>query len=277
MSEHSVWINGGLVAFDAAVISVADRGFLSGDGVFEAIKAQHGRPFALRRHLDRLERSAAVIGLPVPDRGTQLAAVADVLAANRDRCGAAARVRITLTAGIGQGVHRVEGESTLVVTADPLGRLPVISSVMISPWPRNERSATAGAKTTSYAENAAILTHARRLGFDEAILADTQGRLCEGTTCNVVVALAGELVTPSLATGCLSGVTRDLALEWGIVREADVGIDVLDETAEVLLTSTTRDLQPVHRVGARSIAAPGPLGAAAMAEFARRATETNDP
>ena len=277
MSAHLVWINGGLASSEAAVVSVADRGFLSGDGVFEAIKVKDGQPFALRRHLDRLERSATVIGLPTPARGTLLTAVADVLAANRDRCGPAARIRITLTAGTGRGVHRVEGESTLVVTADPLGVLPTVSSVMISPWPRNDRSATAGAKTTSYAENAAILAHARRSGFDEAILPDTQGRLSEGTTCNVIVALAGQLVTPSLATGCLSGVTRDLALAWGIVAERDMGIEVLDETTEVLLTSTTRDLQPVHRVGARELVAPGPLGAAAMTEFGRRAAETSDP
>lgn len=148
---------------------------------------------------------------------------------------------------------------------------------MVAPWPRNERAATAGAKTTSYAENGAILAAARQLGFDEALLADTQGRLSEGTTCNVIVESDGQLVTPSLATGCLGGVTRDLALEWGIVREADVAIAHLDVTREVLLTSTTRDLQPVHRLDDRTLPAPGPLGREAAAEFARRAAQGNDP
>lgn len=277
MSGHSIWVNGALVDFERAMISVADRGFLSGDGVFEAVKVTDGVPFALRRHLNRLERSAAVIGLRAPDREVLLAAVADVVAANRQRCGRDARIRITLSAGTGLGLHRVEGHFTLVVTVDPIGERSDTSSVMISPWPRNERSVTVGAKTTSYAEGAAILAHARRLGFDEALLPDTRGRLCEGTTCNVVVAIGGRLTTPSLATGCLGGVTRDLALEWGIVEEVDNPITILDQTPEILLTSTTRALHPVHRIGQRALAAPGPLGAAAMIEFARRAAETSDP
>lgn len=273
-----VWLNGRLLDADRAMVSVADRGFLSGDGVFEAIKVVGGRPFAVTRHLDRLRKSAAAVGLPEPDPGEIRLAINETVAANSADHRGSARVRVTLTAGPGRGIHRVEGNSTLLVTVEPLPTMAAgASRVVRSPWPRNERSVLAGAKTTSYAENAAILAHARRLGFDEALLADTMGRLSEGTTCNVLVVHDGSLVTPTLATGCLAGVTRDLAVEWGIVRELDVPFTVLDTAPEVLLTSTSRDLQPVSLVGERRLEAPGPIGLAAMTEFARRAALDCDP
>ncbi len=273
-----MWLNGRLVDADRAMVNVADRGFLSGDGVFEAIKVVDGRPFAVTRHLERLRKSAEVAGLAGPDPREIRRAIDETVAVNSTEHRGSARVRVTVTAGAGAGIHRVEGNLTLLVTVEPLFAMAAgTSRVLRSPWPRNERSALAGAKTTSYAENAVILAHARRHGYDEALMADTVGRLSEGTTCNVLVVHDGLLVTPTLATGCLAGVTRDLAIEWGIVRELDVPFTVLDSTPEVLLTSTSRDLQPVSLMGERELDAPGPIGLAAMNEFARRAALNCDP
>lgn len=278
MSRRQVWLNGRLVDADRAMVNVADRGFLSGDGVFEAIKVVDGRPFAVTRHLERLRKSAEVAGLAGPDPREIRRAIDETVAVNSTEHRGSARVRVTVTAGAGAGIHRVEGNLTLLVTVEPLFAMAAgTSRVLRSPWPRNERSALAGAKTTSYAENAVILAHARRHGYDEALMADTVGRLSEGTTCNVLVVHDGLLVTPTLATGCLAGVTRDLAIEWGIVRELDVPFTVLDSTPEVLLTSTSRDLQPVSLMGERELDAPGPIGLAAMNEFARRAALNCDP
>lgn len=277
MSGLWVWLGGRLVPAEDAHVSVADRGFLAGDGVFEALKAIGGVPFALRRHVDRLERSCAIADLPFPGRDVLQDAVLQTLAANRGQCQAAARVRITLTAGRGAGIHRISGETTLLVTAEPLPPPSETAAVTVVPWVRNERSPLVGAKSTSYGEHSVILAYARARECDEALMADTQGRLCEGATCNVLVEHAGELVTPSLATGCLAGVTRDLALEWGIARELDLPIEALAAASEVLITSTTRDLLPVRSVDGRTLPAPGPLGVQAMAEFARRAALTSEP
>ena len=124
------------------------------------------------------------------------------------------------------------------------------------PWPRNERGALAGLKTTSYAENVVALAEAKRRGATEAVFANLAGHLCEGTGSNVFYVVDGELRTPTLASGCLAGVTRGLVLEWFGGREVDEPIEVLAEASEIFLASTTRDVQGVDAVGR-----PRPRGA----------------
>ena len=108
-------------------------------------------------------------------------------------------------------------------------------------------------------------------------MADTRGMLCEGTGSNVFVVVDGRLITPTLATGCLPGVTRGLVLAWSDAIEEDLPLEVLGDADEVFITSSTRDVQPVHRVDSRTIVAPGPITAAAAAEFQRRSDADVDP
>lgn len=145
------------------------------------------------------------------------------------------------------------------------------------PWVRNERSAVAGLKTTSYAENVVALARAHGEGASEALFANTVGRLCEGTGSNVFVVLDGELYTPPLVSGCLAGITRALAVEWTGAKEADLPFDALERAEEVFLTSTLRDVQAVHRVDGRTLAAPGPVTGKAMRIFEERAASDIDP
>ncbi|MDQ3148169.1 MAG: aminotransferase class IV, partial [Actinomycetota bacterium] len=136
------------------------------------------------------------------------------------------------------------------------------------PWARNERSAVAGLKTTSYAENVVALAWAQARGADEAVLANTGGSLCEGTGTNVFVAVGGRLVTPPLASGCLAGVTRALVLERSAAEEADLPLDALAGAEEAFLTSSTREVQPVATVDGQPLRrCPGPLTAAAQEAF----------
>lgn len=260
------------------MVSVSDRGFTSGDGVFETLKVVGGTPFAITRHLARLRGSAGAVGIEMPAEDFLRQAVSETISANATRLGELGRLRITLTAGMGQpGLLRADSPPTLVITADPQPAHPGSATVITVPWPHNERALLVGAKTTSYAENLAILERVRASGAHEALLADTQGRLCEGTTCNVLVALDGRLITPSLATGCLGGVTRSLILEWGLAVEHDIAIEQLSQASEVWLSSSTRDMLPVSTLDGRALAAPGPLGTQAAAEFSARAAITTDP
>jgi branched-chain amino acid aminotransferase len=147
---------------------------------------------------------------------------------------------------------------------------------------RNERSAVVGIKTTSYAENVVALAYAKARGASEALLANSLGELCEGTGSNVFVAIGGELVTPPLSAGPLAGISRGLLLEWAAdgglpVREGSVSMAALAEADEVVLTSSIRDVQPVHAVDGRELVVPGDLGARAVALFAQRAAEGIDP
>ena len=271
-----IWINGDLFDADMASLPVLDHGFTVGDGVFETVKAVDGVPFALRRHLARLARSAAGLQLPAPDLALVAKACELVLAEAGPE---PRRLRITYTAGPSPlGSDRGNAVPSLVVAAPPLLPWPTSAAVVTVPWTRNERSAIAGLKTTSYAENVVALAHAKARGASEAIFANTAGQLCEGTGTNVFVVLDGRLITPTLASGCLAGVTRALVLEWCGAEETDVPISALNEADEIFLTSSTRDIQPVHAVDGGSLpAVPGPITARCAALYARRSAENSEP
>ncbi len=274
-----VWLDGAVLDADAARVSVFDHGLTVGDGVFETAKVLGGVPFALTRHLDRLAASARGLGLTPPGDDVLRAAVAEALAANAEHHGSPLRLRITLTGGTSPlGSDRGQAGPTLVVALAPMASWAPTAKVVVVPWTRNERAATAGLKTTSYAENVVALAHAKAKGATEALMMNTAGLLCEGTGSNVFVVLDGELVTPPLSSGCLAGVTRALVLEWTDAVERHVPPAALLEADEVFLTSSTRDVQGVHAVGDDAYAeAPGPVTQRASAVFAERAAAEVDP
>jgi branched-chain amino acid aminotransferase len=277
----AVWVNGELVDAADATVSVLDHGFTVGDGVFETLKVVVdgdgvARPFALTRHLRRLHRSAAGLGLTVPCPDDELrAAAATVLAASPG----AGRLRITLTGGAGPlGSWRDGSRPSVVVAAGPGRAVAATAAVATVPWRRNEHSPLAGLKSTSYAENVIALRAAQARGADEAVLANTAGQLCEGTGTNVFVGIGDRLVTPPRSSGCLAGVTRELVLEVVEAHEEDLPLDALAGADEAFLTSSTRDVQPIASVDGRALPrAPGPLTAAARAALAALSARTLDP
>ena len=271
-----VWVDDRLVPEEQARVSVLDHGFLVGDGVFESVKVLDGAAFALTRHLRRLFASAAGLGLSAPEESRVRQAVVATLQANP--LPGPGKLRITWTSGNGPlGSDRVDAPGTLVVAVAALGPVPDSVAALTVPWPRNERGALAGLKTTSYAENAIALAHARARGAAEAIFTDGSGRVCEGTGSNVFAVLGGRVLTPTLRTGALAGVTRALVLEWTEAEEADFGPAELARAEEVFLTSTTREVQAVHALDGRELPAPGPRTRGIAAEFARRAAAGLDP
>ena len=267
-----VWLNGEILPDPTGpAVGVTDHGLTVGDGVFEAIKVVDGQPFALTRHLDRLARSAAGLGLPDVDDVAVRQGVAAVLEGDPLPLG---RIRITYTGGpapLGSG--RGDASPTLVVVADAMAPMGETTSVVTVPWPRNERGALAGLKTTSYAENVVALARAAEAGATEAVFANLAGHLCEGTGSNVFYVVDGELRTPTLASGCLAGVTRALLLEWFGGVELDEPIEMVDAASEIFLVSTTRDVQGVTRWNERELPAPGPVTAEAMARWREREPE----
>ncbi|MFH9350983.1 aminotransferase class IV [Kitasatospora sp. NPDC017646] len=269
------WVNGTLVDSADAAVSVLDHGLTTGDGVFETMKAVDGRAFAVTRHLDRLTRSARGLGLPDPDHDLVREACARVLAANPAPLG---RLRVTYTGGNAPlGSERGTTGPTLVVALGAIHRRPDETAVAVVPWRRNEHSAVAGLKTTSYAENVVALAAAHRAGASEALFANTAGRLCEGTGSNVFVVIGGRLLTPTLASGCLAGITRQLVIDWCGAEEADLPLRALQDADEIFLTSTTRDVQAVTRVDDRELPGTGPVTAKAMTVFAERSGDDLDP
>ncbi len=234
-----------------------DRGSIHGLALFETMLAIDGVLRFADRHLARLRTGHEKLGWPfelpeIHEISTEL------LAKNRLNSGRA-RVRLTVTGGSGPIHDLTPGTDRLVwLTAVPALVPPESVSACLSPWPRNELSPLAGLKCASYAENLIALDHARRHGFDETVFLNTAGHLCEAATANLFLVSNGRLLVPSLSSGCLPGVTREvileLAAECGIPCEiGNFALSDLERAEEVFLTSSTIGAMPVSRFADRAI------------------------
>lgn len=275
------WLDGAVLPTAQAVVPVTDHGLTVGDGVFETMKVLDGTPFALSRHLRRLRTSAGALGLDVGLSDDELrAACTAVISAARAAGAEVGRLRLTVTGGPGPaGSERGTDGPTVLLVTGPRPTWAPTATVATVPFTRNPTGGLAGVKSTSYAENVLALARAHEAGAGEAIFADVHGRLSEGTGSNVVVGRGGRLLTPSLATACLAGITRELVLEVCDVEETDaLTLDDLRTADEAFLTSSTRDVQPISAVDGVALgAAPGPLTRAAMSAFADLQARSLDP
>ena len=273
-----MWAGGRLCEESEASVSLMDHGITVGDAVFETVVVEGGLTQALTRHLARLARSCDGLGIPAPDLVLLRQAALDVVAANGLDEGL---LRIVHTSGPGPlGSARGDREPTTAVLAGPRRHWDPTADVAVVPWLRNEHAASAGLKTTSYADNVIALAEAGRRGCSEAIFANTAGALCEGSGTNVFLEVQGVLVTPALSSGCLAGVSRGLLIErCGLdVEEREVPLSALSSTSEAFLTSATRHVQPIRAVdGVALPACPGPLTTRAAEAYRRLRAEDPDP
>jgi branched-chain amino acid aminotransferase len=272
----AVWSNGRRFERSAdATIPVTDHGLVVGDGVFEALKATRAGAFAVRRHLDRLSRSALAMGLPGPDHGL----IREGIAAALDGWPLPdAKVRVTYTAGDGPlGSGEAYGPPTLIVAVEPRDPTPATTSVVTAPWRRNENGALTGVKSTSYAENVRGLAYATACGASEAIFLNTAGQVCEGTGTNIFFVFGDEVVTPPLSAGPLAGITRELLLEWRPIIERNITPDDAAAADEVFLTSSLRDVQGIERWDERVLPAARPVTEQLAVLFKERSGTDLDP
>lgn len=280
-NEVRIWVNGQVVGADEPALAALDHGITVGDGAFETCKIVDGEVFAAERHLARMDRTLTGLGLAPADRALLQEGVDAVLSAG-ERIGFG-RLRYTITGGPGPlGSDRGDEGMSYIVTAAEVPSMAATTAVATVPWTRNERAATAGLKTTSYAENVIALAHAKGKGGTEAIFANTRGELCEGTGSNIFVVVDGVVRTPPLDSGCLAGITRELTIEFareaGIeVLEEALPLTVLETAEEAFLTSSTRDVQPIHAVDGRELAAPGPLTVRMQEAFAQGSAASMNP
>jgi branched-chain amino acid aminotransferase len=275
-----VWVNGDLVDPSGPAVSALDHSVTVGDGVFETAKIAAGKPFALTRHHRRLERSAAGLGLPPPDLTLIEQGVAAVLEGPVIDFG---RLRYSVTGGVGPlGSDRHDADLTYIVLAAPQPLPPRSGKLTVVPWTRNERSAVVGLKTTSYAENVVALARAKEVGAVEAVFGNTRGELCECTGSNVFVVVDGAVLTPPAESGLLLGITRELTIEWGRaagveVREETLPLDVLQSADEVFITSSTKDVLPIHAVDDRTLPVERPVTCELQRLFRSNAERDGDP
>ncbi|WP_276962725.1 aminotransferase class IV [Ferrimicrobium acidiphilum] len=274
-----VWIDGYLQEADNTGVPVFDHGLVCGDGAFETLVVVEGVAFAVRRHLDRLCRTARGMGLPEPDVEALRKGIGELIVRNRVDT---AKIRITYTAGnsgLGSGRSRVV-EPRAIIATEEIALEPATTALALAPWPRNERGVLAGLKTTSYAENVIALAWAIEQDADEVLFANTVGNLCEGSGSNIFLVRDGIIVTPPLSAGCLAGVTRDLVLEGVGATEEDVSSASLFDSSvsEVFVTSTLRMVQGVSRIDQRTFDnSPGPVTMKVQQYFAQLMRERADP
>lgn len=274
--QLKIWLNGRL--YDdprQASIAGTDHGLLVGDGVFETLKVTERGAFAVRRHLNRLGRSAAALGLPVPDHGRIREAIEAVLAGRDFPHG---KLRITYTGGRGPlGSEAPYGPPTLILAVAPADPAAPLTSIVTSPWTRNEHGALTGVKSTSYAENVRGLGYATQHHASEAIFLNTAGHVCEGTGTNIFLVFGETVVTPPLSAGPLAGITRELIMEWTPVAERELTLQEAKQADEVFLTSSMRDIQGVERWDDQIFSQVRPVTQALAANFAARTEAELDP
>jgi branched-subunit amino acid aminotransferase/4-amino-4-deoxychorismate lyase len=254
-----IWCNGQWLDPADFRIAPTDRGLMHGLGLFETILAVDGKPVFAERHLARLASGCERLGwsLEIQDL---LEIMSELLVQSGFTFGRS-RVRLSVTGGSGTVGDLTAGDDRVILmTASRAAEPPATTTANLSHFVRNERSALAGLKCSSYAENLVALDHARRLGFEETVFINTAGNLCEAATSNLFLVKAGRLLTPSLASGCLPGIIREvvigLAGRLGVsCEEADLPAPLIHEAEEIFLTSSIRGVMRISRFGEREIPA----------------------
>lgn len=209
-----VWLDGKIVAQEEAHISVMDRGFLLGDGLFETILIQEGRPFDLEAHLERLATGLAVLGFAeAVDLSKIRAGIAHYLAAES---APSAVLRLTVTRGTGpRGLAPPEASSPTTLVAlspiPPAQETPLALHVATTTR-RNELSPLSRIKALPYLDNLIALQEARAHGADEALMLNTRGTIACASVANLFVIRDGRLETPPVSDGALPGTMRALML-----------------------------------------------------------------
>ncbi len=289
--EETVYLNGSLVPRSQARVSVFDHGFLYGYGLFETMRAYHGKIFLLERHIKRLLGSAEAIGLASGLAGIDLAsACLDTLRANYLED---ARLRLTVSHGEADAFPWSGAGSTptVVVTARPYIPLPAEKyargfKVGLSSLVRC-RSLIFRIKSANYLVSVLARMEAAAAGLDEALLLNDRGFIAEGGSGNVFFVRASGLLTPSLESGILPGITREVVMELadtlGInVMEGDVSLADLEQFDEAFLTNSVIEIMPlvsVRKEGGQTLTIgsgkPGEVTQRLMAAYKERVAEDN--
>jgi branched-chain amino acid aminotransferase len=278
-----VWVDGELLPAAGRHLSVFDRGFQLGDGIFETLRARGGRITELAEHAARLQTSAEGLAIALPSGIEQLLAggMADLLAAE----GLAgpdgdASIRVTVSRGswTSRGLLPPAAERltpTIVIQAWPVRPAPADHierglSLVASAVRRDPGNPLVALKTTSRADYVYARLEARRAGAEDALFLTVSGHLSEATTANIFLVRVApdgvtELATPSLDCAILPGTTRSWLLRWAASAglrpvEGWLTPDELAAAAESFMSSSVAGILPVTRFNGHPIGdgVPGP-------------------
>jgi D-alanine transaminase len=259
-----VWLNGELTDFAEGRVSIQDRGFYFGDGVYEVIRAYNGRLLALDKHLARLERSARGIELSLPRSSRELSILIEQLVQRSGNSDAEVYIQITRGAARRNHLFPDQAQPTLMIGVRGTREVPAElwdHGCRLISLP-DERWARCDLKTICLLPNVLAKQAASKAGVFDAVLV-RDGVVTEGTSSNIFCWQSGELFTPIADNRILPGVTRaiviGLARDLGLkVIERDIALVDLLSAAEVFITSTTIELMPVVSIDGHAIGSGEP-------------------
>ncbi|MEX2031528.1 MAG: aminotransferase class IV, partial [Dehalococcoidia bacterium] len=209
------WVNGSIQPRAQAAIPVDDFGFRFGAAAFETMLACNGRVFRLEQHLDRLAVGLRVMRVDPPSDDLLTGAIDATLEANAvAAAGARASVRLSVSAGVGRAPDlRVAQTPTVVVTADPAPTSTSRPRLAVSSVRVDHRRPWGSSKMAQFLPYLLAREDAREQGAEDALLLNHDGRIAELATSNVFFVVDGTLLTPSLASGPVPGVTREVVID----------------------------------------------------------------
>jgi len=274
-----IFLNGELVEPATARVSVFDRGFVFGDGIYEVIPAFGGRAFRVSQHLDRLETSLAAVELRNPLSRSEWSAAFDSLLAQAP--GIDQYLYLQVTRGVAARDHSypVDARPTVVAYAQRLVSVPdaVLDAGVDAVTHEDIRWSRCDIKAVSLLANVVMRQYASENGATEAILL-RDGNVTEGAASNIFIVRNGMLVTPPKSRRILAGITRDLVLELakehGVPHtEGEISESALRSADEVWMTSSTKELVPIRSVDGERVGDAARPVFAHMLELYRRYKE----
>lgn len=260
MSEKIVYLNGEYLPIEQATVSVLDRGFLFGDGIYEVIPVFGRRPLRVDEHLQRLQNSLSRISLDNPFDNEAWKTIFDQLLEKNPGEDRAIYMQIT------RGKHPVRDLKiqpdkcpTIFMMVLQVGAIDVdvlargIETVTIDDF----RWHACDIKSISLVANVMLREQATQAGVIDAVLV-RDGFVTEGTASNFFMVKNGVLITPPISRHLLPGITRDLVIE--LAQENDIKCEIrqiavteLDDADEIWLTSSTREIAPVIRLNGKDV------------------------
>ncbi|HXG62760.1 MAG TPA: D-amino acid aminotransferase [Planctomycetota bacterium] len=264
----TLYLNGSLLPLEEGRVSVEDRGFQFGDGVYEVIRVYNGRPFRLDAHLARLERSLEGVRIPPPEPLPRLAEICrQVLGSLKE-----ATIYLQITRGAAPRAHAFPSgiRPTVLAYARPLQPAPESKTYTLRSVP-DDRWGRCHLKTICLLPNILARQKAVESGCDEGLFVRDDGSVTEGTASNAFFVFKNVLRTHPADSRILNGITREIALFLArrldiSVEERPVKLPEARQADEIFMTGTTAEIMPVTALDGKPLA-PGPVTARLRAAF----------
>ena len=256
--SNFIFLNGKIISDADANISSADRGFLYGDGIYETLRSYNGKPFKLADHLERMRDSARQLKISFDYTNADIGERINELLENNHTQDA--YIRITLSRGSGGGRLQMDDniEPTTLIQLKPFS--PYDSklydegmSLVVSDYKRSTTCPISRYKSTNLLQSILRKEESNKKSAHETIILNTDGYVAECVVSNIFMVSGGSVITPSLDTNILPGITRimvlDICKNSGIPSgEEHFKVDALIKAEEVFITNSLMEIMPVSTI-----------------------------